>query len=564
MTDLIWVITSSVLILAVIGVRAILGKKMSAGLRYALWALVLLRLLIPGTFFSSPFSVQSAAERTETVQNFELLHGVSSIEYSEDGTVEGLSWQKPSKTDPSQEQQSGESVKPASQVPVISTVTEQASPERFERMKTTIRVRDILNIVWLVGMGFSLVCFIAANVKFYLQMRERRQMFETDSKRPVYSVKGLTSSCLFLGTIYIADDTAEDPVKLRHIVAHEYAHFRHGDHIWTLLRCAALALHWYNPLVWISALISRQDSELFADAGALKLLGGESRENYGITLIELASSRPINPNMFCAATMLTNGKHELRSRIKNIASRKKASAVAIVVTLLLCAAAASCSFMGGKAAAEKSAPDTVRIAMDLDADGRDEYFVLDAKSLLETGMSVKPRIVNADGETLGELDAISTSHAGYRTYALVSENGRDYVLEYSPQTYSEENEFNYQLIALVNGKPAVVRANTVEFVLSSNRPAPANDNEAILAFVDEVNALFENGTIIVSTDYYNVLYSGMYDPATGESRAENEKPFVWSGKNKRITYREQISWLDRLFSGDSAYDSDAPLSEKLE
>ena len=51
MTDLIWVITSSILILAVIAIRAVFGKKLGAGLRYALWAVVLVRLLIPGTVF---------------------------------------------------------------------------------------------------------------------------------------------------------------------------------------------------------------------------------------------------------------------------------------------------------------------------------------------------------------------------------------------------------------------------------------------------------------------------------------------------------------------------------
>ena len=49
-----WAVTSSVLILAVILVRTLLGKRMGAGLRYALWAVVLLRLLIPVQLFSVP------------------------------------------------------------------------------------------------------------------------------------------------------------------------------------------------------------------------------------------------------------------------------------------------------------------------------------------------------------------------------------------------------------------------------------------------------------------------------------------------------------------------------
>ena len=54
MTELI--ITSSVLILIVIALRHFLKGKISLRLQYALWALVLMRLLVPVSFFSSPIS----------------------------------------------------------------------------------------------------------------------------------------------------------------------------------------------------------------------------------------------------------------------------------------------------------------------------------------------------------------------------------------------------------------------------------------------------------------------------------------------------------------------------
>ena len=51
-----WVITSVFLILVVLALRAALGKRMSAGLRYALWAVVLVRLLVPVQLFTSPIA----------------------------------------------------------------------------------------------------------------------------------------------------------------------------------------------------------------------------------------------------------------------------------------------------------------------------------------------------------------------------------------------------------------------------------------------------------------------------------------------------------------------------
>ena len=73
MTDLTWALSSCVLILAVIAIRVAFGKRMRPGLRYALWGLVLLRLLYPGTVLSSPVSVRGVAEKAEVVQNFEAI-----------------------------------------------------------------------------------------------------------------------------------------------------------------------------------------------------------------------------------------------------------------------------------------------------------------------------------------------------------------------------------------------------------------------------------------------------------------------------------------------------------
>ncbi|MBO4878849.1 MAG: hypothetical protein J5544_01160, partial [Clostridia bacterium] len=82
MTDLTWIISSCVMILAVVALRAIFGKKMSAGFRYALWALVVVRLLVPGTFFKSPVSVKSAVMKTEIAENMETVKEYSSVELS--------------------------------------------------------------------------------------------------------------------------------------------------------------------------------------------------------------------------------------------------------------------------------------------------------------------------------------------------------------------------------------------------------------------------------------------------------------------------------------------------
>ncbi len=49
-----WIVSGSFLILVVLVLRTALGQKIGARFRYALWALVLLRLLAPVQLFTSP------------------------------------------------------------------------------------------------------------------------------------------------------------------------------------------------------------------------------------------------------------------------------------------------------------------------------------------------------------------------------------------------------------------------------------------------------------------------------------------------------------------------------
>lgn len=100
---------------------------------------------------------------------------------------------------------------------------------------------------------------------------------------------------------------------LRHVLSHEEAHYVHKDHIWSLLRCLALALHWYNPLVWWAAAASRQDGELACDQRALAYLGESERTAYGRTLLSLLTARPRPGDLLQCATTMSGGGQKTKS-----------------------------------------------------------------------------------------------------------------------------------------------------------------------------------------------------------------------------------------------------------
>ena len=324
MTDLVWVVSSCVMILAVLAVRAIFGKKLSAGFRYALWALVLLRLFIPGTVFQSPVSVETAVMKTGAAENLEAVKDYSSVERGSGG--DALAY-------PRRERET-------------AWVIKDVSSDKLESYQKTIEARGILNVVWVTGMGLMAAYLLYVNLRFYLKLRDRRTRIETDAPCRVYSVEGIESSCLFFNTIYVSKEVAGDPDRLGYVLAHELSHRRHGDGLFTLLRCAALVLHWYNPLVWIAAFASRQDSELFADAGAVKRLGEEKRESYGRNLIELSARPSVRASIACTATTMANNKRALKERVKNVATRRRTGMLVAAAVLAVSLAAVGCTFLG--------------------------------------------------------------------------------------------------------------------------------------------------------------------------------------------------------------------------
>ena len=124
------------------------------------------------------------------------------------------------------------------------------------------------------------------------------------------------SPCLFgllRPAIYLTPETDADEAARRHCLAHERTHFRHGDHIWSALRCVCLALHWFDPLVWWAAALSRTDAELACDESTIGHLGESERASYGRTLLRMTCEK--RPALHVTATMMTDSGRGLRERI---------------------------------------------------------------------------------------------------------------------------------------------------------------------------------------------------------------------------------------------------------
>ena len=337
------ILTSSVLILLLAVLRRALRGRIDPRVQYALWLLVAARLLIPGTLFTAPVSVLGATEGLQTALH-ETFPDPDSLP---EPPINDITAQLPA---------AQPAVPVSTEHPdnntVVTTHDVAAMPE------ITQRVYNWPDIIWKTGIALVSSAILLSNLAFYLRLRKSRKLLSLPAAcwaggLPVYEADGLPSPCLFglfQPAVYL-NETARNTEHPEHILAHEYAHYRHGDHLWSILRSICLVIHWYNPLVWWAAALSRRDCELACDTAALKRLGEEERIGYGQTLLGMVSQQISPASLSRTATTMTAGKRAMTERIALIVRQPRTRKITLALVAVLACLLAACSF-GGKAEEE--------------------------------------------------------------------------------------------------------------------------------------------------------------------------------------------------------------------
>ncbi len=306
------ILTSSIFILIIVFLRAVFRGKINMRLQYALWLLVVIKLLLPIPMIESPISIfnlidSNLLQKTQALVSDERegqFADLAEITFSEETTqnTTGITTGKP------------ETVK----------------------AESGIGASEVFAIIAVCGSVLMLLYFISYNLRFTRFLHKRRMSFAGyDAPMPVYLVEGLPSPCLYGKAIYITPEITTDEKKLYHVITHEYCHYRQGDLLWSALRSLCLICYWWNPLVWLAAYLSKQDCELACDETALGVLGEEERIPYGKTLIGLITVKTTARDYFSIATTMTGGDRSMKQRIKRIATRQKAIISVCVVLVLL-------------------------------------------------------------------------------------------------------------------------------------------------------------------------------------------------------------------------------------
>ena len=120
-----------------------------------------------------------------------------------------------------------------------------------------------------------------------------------------------------------------DGEELICVLAHEGVHAARRDNLWHYVMAQALAVHWWNPAVWLMSRLLRRDIELACDRAALKKLGPDKRAQYAQALVTLAT-QDTGP-AFCQ----TFGRKAAEERILSVMKFKKTSIIGVIFSLAL-------------------------------------------------------------------------------------------------------------------------------------------------------------------------------------------------------------------------------------
>ncbi|MGN0578305.1 MAG: M56 family metallopeptidase, partial [Ruminiclostridium sp.] len=301
-------VTALYIIAAVILLRLCL-KKLPKRFSYALWAIPALRLVCPFSVeaFFSLFNFLKPAKTAESQLTY-IPHNIGLMEKPEISTG----------------------------IPALNRVINESLPapapaQSVNPMQVWVLVGTI---VWLVGVAAMLLWLFASYFSVAVRVRGSKQTSEG-----LYICDKIDAPFVFgviKPKIYIPADLPEK--ELKYIVAHEKAHIRRGDHIVKLIGAVILAVHWFNPGVWLAYKLMTKDMELSCDERALKGFETDVRKEYASALLAVSMKQ----NHLSRGGLLSFGESGIKSRIKSVLSFKKPALWVTVIAVAVLLVAGGC------------------------------------------------------------------------------------------------------------------------------------------------------------------------------------------------------------------------------
>ncbi len=305
---------ASFVILLVLLARLLL-KKAPKVFSYALWAVVLFRLLCP---VSLPSPASLLPEMTPVAQRYTLADAPISPAGAGYAAYHAV----------------GDALNGGLGVQVIPTTLPDGSGGVRTQSALWWEVWVLFGqYVWLAGLG------VMALYALFSWLKLRRSLQTASHLREDLWLADGIPSPFVLGLarpkIYLPSQLSEG--ELPYIVLHERHHIRRGDHTFKALGFLALCIHWFNPLVWVAFVLAARDMEMSCDEAVVAKLGEGVLREYSASLVNLAAGRTV-----IAGMPLAFGEGDTKGRVRNLARWKRPKWWIVAVAAVICLIAGLC------------------------------------------------------------------------------------------------------------------------------------------------------------------------------------------------------------------------------
>ncbi len=141
--------------------------------------------------------------------------------------------------------------------------------------------------VWMLGVLVMCVYAVISS------LRLRKKLIPSSPLRDnILLADGIVSPFvmgLVRPKIYLPSSLSEK--EQPYILLHEQHHIRRLDPLIRAISFATLCIHWFNPLVWVAFILSGRDMEMSCDEAVVRKMGDNIRADYSASLLRLATGK---------------------------------------------------------------------------------------------------------------------------------------------------------------------------------------------------------------------------------------------------------------------------------
>lgn len=222
--------------------------------------------------------------------------------------------------------------------------------------KATFDYINILSIVWLIGAVIIIIYYAYFYFIFYFKLTSNIQTNRNNNLQKLLNnqvrAKGINKnikvnvvngipSPLIIGilknTIVIPSNNYTEK-ELKFIFNHELTHIKRKDNLLKLLMIFALALHWFNPFVYILRKFFYEQCELSCDEQVIKNIEIMEVKEYALLLLNSVKYKN-NLRISAMSSELTSKKINITKRriesMLNLKTKKKGTLIATMALLVI-------------------------------------------------------------------------------------------------------------------------------------------------------------------------------------------------------------------------------------